>query len=113
MGRPPKKKITEETHKLVKTLAGLGCTWEFIANELGYPVSTLRVHCTEDFRLGGELANTRMAKRLFEKGMGGDTAAMCFWLKCRARWREVPRDDDSEKKLPTIKIEIETKPPCS
>lgn len=101
--------ITTKIRRLVRVLAGLGATWDFIAREVGISQRTLRTKCGDEYKQGIEDASLKVTKSLFRRAIDGDVGACCFWLKCRARWRE--KDDrDDDKPLPTLKIEIDQKP---
>lgn len=85
--------ITPELLARVEEYAALGITWDGIASILGISRATLTRKCTDEFHRGIHAANAKVAGVLFAKAMSGDTASMCFWLKCRARWREKDRED--------------------
>jgi hypothetical protein len=74
----------------------------------GKPVSpnTLRKYFATELKTGLLKANTKIARRLFEKADGGDTTAMIFWLKTRARWREKHDPTEDEGTPDSVKVSI-------
>lgn len=50
--------------------------------------NTLRKHFGPELATGKVKSNAKIAQTLFNKAVGGDTTAMIFWLKTRARWKE-------------------------
>jgi len=83
-------KPTEATRAEVRVLAGhVGMPQNDIAAYLGIDPKTLRKWYAEELRQATVQANAAVAKALFTKATkGNDTAAMIFWLKARANWRE-------------------------
>ena len=54
-------------------------------------VDTLTRHYGEVLETAATLANTKVADTLYRRAISGEKgseAAMMFWLKCRAGWRE-------------------------
>ena len=80
---------TDVTRMQVKTLAAVGMQQEHIATKLKISVDTLYKHYKEELALGTADANADIAKTLYQQAKSGNTAAMIFWLKTRARWKEV------------------------
>ena len=70
-----------------------------IANIIGCAPKTLRKHFRAELDRGVAEANAVIAGCLFTAAKGGNIAAMIFWMKTRARWREQPpangRDADA------------------
>jgi len=87
-GRPPHE-ATEQTRLQVKTLAAVGIRHEDIAAKLNICADTLTKYYREELTSGVIDANATIGKSLYEKAKSGDTASMIFWLKTRARWKEV------------------------
>lgn len=85
---------TDEQHRLVEQFAAFGIPVEqmvhLITDKAGKPISenTLRKYFKTELETGTVKANAKIARTLFEKAAGGDTTAMIFWLKTRARWKE-------------------------
>jgi hypothetical protein len=85
--RPDKKSRDQ-----VRTLAGMGTRHEDIARVMGVSGNTLVKHYRDELDCGGIEANAKVAESLFKKATGsgqGSVTAAIFWLKCRARWKEV------------------------
>jgi len=79
---------SEESQKLVRTLAAVGITYEDIANKLDISSDTLVKHYKKDLDNGRVDANASIAQTLFQQAKDGNTSAAIFWLKTRARWKE-------------------------
>jgi hypothetical protein len=76
----------------VETLAGYGVPETEIANLIGIDPKTLRRHYREELSQGHTKANAKVAENLFRKATGDgreSVTAAIFWLKTRARWKEV------------------------
>ena len=83
-GRPAFKP-TDEERKQVEALSGYGLPQEQIAILIrgGIHLDTLRTHFATELVAGKAKANGQIGKTLFQKAMGGDTAAMIWWSKAR------------------------------
>ena len=107
-GRPPYKP-TDEARAEVLRLIGLGCTQRYIASVLKISLPTLEQYYREELDEGAEQANGVVAGNLYKLAtqwppMQGTPAAMMFWLKTRARWRETDKQEGEENKPLTIVI---------
>lgn len=79
-----------ETRKQVETLAGYGLTVEQIGHVLGCSHDTVKRHYALELERGHALATAKVAQTAFQMATSGKEPAMtCFWLKTRAKWREV------------------------
>jgi hypothetical protein len=87
LGRKPHEP-TEAMRKTVSLHATVGSRQETIAEVLGISVDSLQRHYRSELDTSREKANASVGGALYNKAMGGDTTAMIFWLKTRARWRE-------------------------
>ncbi len=85
---------TEEMHRKVHMLAGIGVPQHAIAAGIGCSPKTLRLYFRDDLDRGVADANTMVAGWLFNAAKKGNVAAMIFWLKTRARWREWTAKDE-------------------
>jgi len=88
-GRKPMRPTADERQQ-VELLAGYGLPLEQIAAVIrgGIDVKTLTKHFRAELLRGWALANSKVAQRLFEKALSGDTAALIFWCKARMGWSE-------------------------
>lgn len=84
----PSHEPTAETKQLVQLHATIGTPQEDIARVLGIDPKTLRKYYRDELDLASAKANATIGGALFNKAKGGDTAAMIFWMKTRAGWRE-------------------------
>jgi hypothetical protein len=87
MSRRPHEPSKESRH-LVQLHATIGTQQETIASILGIDAKTLRKHYREELDHAMAQANATIGGALFNKAKTGDTAAMIFWMKTRAGWRE-------------------------
>jgi hypothetical protein len=102
----PPHKPTEGTRAQVEALAGyLGLPQSEVAACLGITEKTLRKHYRAELAHATVRANATVAHALFQKAVNGDTTAMIFWLKARAKWSEkaVESDDDAP---PPVRVEV-------
>lgn len=84
---------TPEQRKLVQLHAMIGTTHESIGRIIGVDAKTLRKHYRDELDLAMAMANATIGGELFNKAKKGDTAAMIFWMKTRAGWRETQNLD--------------------
>ena len=88
MSNPPFKP-TDEQRKQVQAMSGYGVPQADIAVVLDIDPKTLRLHFRRELDLGSVQATAKVAETLFRQATaGGNTAAMIFWMKARAGWRE-------------------------
>jgi hypothetical protein len=104
---------TPESRQLVTLHATIGTTQETIADILGIDAKTLRKHYRAELDQSMAKANAQIGGALFNKAKGGDTAAMIFWMKTRAGWRERQEIDhtSSDGSLSPTRIIIEAATP--
>lgn len=97
----PRFQPTAKDRQTVSQLAAFGVPIEsmgaFILDAKGKPISmnTVTKYFREEIASGAAKANAKVAQTLYAKAIQGDTVSMIFWLKTRARWREVERIDVS------------------
>ena len=84
---------TDAHRQTVQLHATIGTPQETIARVLGIDAKTLRKHYRDELGLSSAKANATIGGALFNKAKGGDTAAMIFWMKTRAQWRETQHVD--------------------
>jgi hypothetical protein len=90
-GRPPYEP-TEADRNTVRSMAACGFSQESIARCLGrngIDPKTLRLHFRHELTTAMDKANARVGQVAFQKAIDGEAWAVCFWLKCRAGWKEV------------------------
>ena len=87
MGRPPHQP-TDQTKLQAKTLAAVGIKHEDIAAKIGISADTLVKYYKQELDDGRVDSNAQIGKSLYEQAKAGNTAAMIFWLKTRAGWKE-------------------------
>jgi hypothetical protein len=86
-GRPPHL-ATADTRIKVYTLSTVGTRHEDIASVLSISHDTLVKYYKEELDKGRIEANASVAETLFKQAKEGNTTAMIFWLKSRAKWKE-------------------------
>jgi hypothetical protein len=74
----------------VEAIAAYGIPETDISRVIGIDPKTLRKCYREELDLGETKANAQVAGFLFNAARSGNVTAQIFWLKTRARWREVP-----------------------
>ena len=79
---------TEATRQTVQLHTMVGTTQSDIARVLGIDEKTLRKYYRDELDLAKAKANATIGGALFNKAKTGDTAAMIFWMKTQAGWRE-------------------------
>jgi len=86
-GRPPHLP-NGDTRNKVFMLSTVGTRHEDIATVLGISTDTLTKYYHDELAKGRIEANASVAETLFKQAKEGNTTAMIFWLKSRARWKE-------------------------
>lgn len=88
------------SHEPTKTIrdtvlmhAMVGTPQDDIARVIGIDAKTLRLHYRDELDLATAKANATIGGALFNKAKGGDTTAMIFWMKTRAKWKETQEFD--------------------
>ena len=86
-GRPPHLPNADTRNK-VFMLSSVGTRHEGIATVLSISTDTLTKYYKEELDKGRIEANASVAETLFKQAKEGNTTAMIFWLKSRAKWKE-------------------------
>lgn len=86
---------TPESRQLVQLHSMVGTPQATIADILNIDDKTLRKYYREELDQAEARANATIGGALFNKAKAGDTAAMIFWMKTRARWRETTVIDNT------------------
>jgi hypothetical protein len=103
---------SDTTRQLVQLHATVGTPQAVIADILGIDDKTLRKHYREELDQSMAKANAQIGGVLFNKAKDGDTAAMIFWMKTRAQWRERSEIDHTSSDgsmTPPTRIELVAK----
>lgn len=80
--------VTEAMREKVRYLAGVGVPQDDIAKIIGCAPKTLRKRLRDELDRGVAEANATISGYLFAAAKAGNIAAIIFWLKTRANWRE-------------------------
>lgn len=89
-GQPPYQP-TEADRNTVRSMAACGMSQASIARCLGtegIAEKTLRAHFRDELDTAMDKANARIGQVAFSAAAEGQAWAVCFWLKCRAGWKE-------------------------
>jgi hypothetical protein len=102
---------TDSERKQVEAMSGYGLPIEQIAVLVrdGIHVDTLRAHFATELVSGKAKANSGVGRTLFQKAMGGDTAAMIWWSKTQMRWKEVQHHELTGKDggpIETVSLDV-------
>jgi DNA-binding Lrp family transcriptional regulator len=87
--------VTEATREKVRYLAGVGVPQDDIAKIVGCAPKTLRKRLRDELDRGVAEANATVSGYLFAAAKAGNIAAIIFWLKSRANWRERRSPDEA------------------
>ena len=98
----PPHEPTKATRELVQLHTMVGTPQEHIARVIGVDQKTLRKHYRDELDLATSKANATIGGVLFNKAKEGDTAAMIFWMKTRAGWREKDPDQGADNLAETL-----------
>jgi hypothetical protein len=90
MGRPSYQP-TDEDRTVVGIMAAAGLLHDRIAARLKISKHTLEKHFRAELDQGLDAVTTLAVGQLVQKIRSADLGAICFWLKCRAGWRETER----------------------
>lgn len=94
MSRKPHEP-TEATRQTVQLHTTVGTDQETIARVLGIDAKTLRKYYRDELDISRAKANATIGGALFNKAKSGDTAAMIFWMKTQAGWKETTVVDNT------------------
>jgi hypothetical protein len=108
---------TDEQRRVVRALSGYGVPHDDIALIVKCSPPTLRKWFRQELDVGAAEATAKVAQTMFQQATSGtNTAAMIFWLKARAGWREkqvveVTGKDGSDMPPSRVLIEVVGCPP--
>jgi hypothetical protein len=91
----------------VEAMAAYGIPEINIARVVGIDPKTLRKHYRDELDLGETKANAQVAGFLFNAAKNGNVTAQIFWLKTRARWKEVPVEHTHSGRLDVAQLSDE------
>jgi len=76
----PKKSLTADNILNIKKLSALFCSWDEIADYIGWSKSTLekKAEAKEAFKLGVSTGKTSLKRNMFR--MAGKNATMAIWM---------------------------------
>ena len=86
--------VNDAVREKVRYLAGVGVRQDDIAKIIGCAPKTLRKRFRDELDRGVAEANATICGYLFAAAKAGNIAAIIFWLKTRAHWRERMAADD-------------------
>jgi hypothetical protein len=86
--------VNDAMREKVRHLAGLGLAQDDIAKLVGCAPKTLRKRFRDELDRGVVEANATVIGYLLAAAKAGNIAAIIFWLKTRAHWRERPAADE-------------------
>jgi hypothetical protein len=84
---------TDRQRHQIKIAIAAGLNPSGIAEILGLKLSTLERECSRELQAGAQEINSKVASKLFQKCMKGDTLALIYWTKTRLGWRETSRTE--------------------
>src|SRR5258705_10921332 len=88
----PAHQPDEAKRRQVEALAGYGVPEADIYGMVGIDAKTVRKHYRQELDHGHSKANAKVAENLYRMALGQGREAVTaaiFWLKARARWKEV------------------------
>ena len=101
---------TDDQRRTVRALSGYGVPHDDIALIVKCSPPTLRKWFRQELDLGSAEATAKVAQTLFQQATSGtNTAAMIFWLKARAGWREKQMMEVTGKDgaVPSMKVMVQ------
>lgn len=102
-------KPTDADRNTVRIMAAAGVSQQDIATCIGtkgISEPTLRKHFARELKTAYLMANAQAVAKLFEAVNKGESWAVCFWLKCRARWQEVVRYEHTGANEGPMRIDV-------
>lgn len=96
----PRYEPTAKDRATVKAMTAYGIKQEDVARVIGINAETMRIHFRDELDTAMAEANAKVAQALFKQATEhGSVAAMCFWLKTRAKWRETESEQNAEQTI--------------
>lgn len=108
---------TEAERKQVEALAGVGLPHDQIAALLrdGVCVDVVRDNFAHELKAGKAKASAKIGQTLFNRAIGGETAALIWWTKSQMGWKEkreldvTSSDGTMSPSAPAVATEVLTK----
>jgi len=108
---------TDAERKQVEALAGVGLPQEQIAALLreGVCVDVVRDNFMHELKAGKAKASAKIGQTLFNRAIGGETAALIWWTKSQMGWKEkrdidiTSSDGTMSPSAPAVATEVLTK----
>lgn len=105
----PRYQPTEESRRMVETLAGYGVPQTEIARVIGTSVDMITEHYYDDYLNGRARAHATIAKFLFTQAQKNLTAAI-FWAKAQMQWKDHQHVEltgkDGKDIIPSIVVNV-------
>lgn len=105
-GRPRWNPTNKQRHFVGVALAA-GVKINAIAGALGVSPGLLSRRCKSELQMGAEVMNARVAHKLFQKCMKGDTIALLYWTKARMGWSEKQQVEHTGKDIGPIHEQVQ------
>jgi hypothetical protein len=105
MARPRWQPTTKEREQ-VSMMTAIGIAQPAICQVLKVSEKTLRRACHVEIATGQTQANTQVGGALFQAAVGGNVAAMIFWMKTRAGWKETITIEQSKSVAEMTDLEL-------
>lgn len=97
---------TTEMKAKVAALSAFGVSQVKIADYFSLSTPTLVKYYKKELDTAMVDKNLQVATALFQNALDGNVTAQLFWLKCRAGWREVDKEENKQADINKIQIEI-------
>jgi len=107
MSRKPHEP-TEKDRKQVTMMAGIGLTHDQISKVMQISDETLRKYYYDELETGEAKTTAMVAQNLYNMATGAGSSAVTaaiFWMKTRAGWREVNRNEITGASGGAIQVE--------
>lgn len=112
LGRKREWEVTDKILQEVEALSGRGLTVALIQNYYGISSHTWKNRCNENeelrrsFLRGKAKQIVHVSGKLIEQINAGSTQATIFYLKTQAQWRDESLQEDKEKEIPSVNINV-------